>query len=145
MYHTFTKNVLLILLGSILALNVSADFLLYKNKQPQAVLLVKNKADKLKLQGYLNQFSAELKKHAVKELPVFVGKAPAGKNIVSLVLKDDPNPLKTFDFVIDFPTKNQMRITGNSTSAIRFAFHHILDAHANGGSMWLPPKWSKGN
>ena len=41
MYHTFTKNVLLILLGSILALNVSADFLLYKNKQPQAVLLVK--------------------------------------------------------------------------------------------------------
>ena len=144
MYHTFTKNVLLILLSSILALNVSADFLLYKNKQPQAVLLVKNKADKLKLQGNINLFSAELKKHAVKELPVFVGKAPAGKNIVSLVLKDDPNPLKTFDFVIDFPAKNQMRITGNSTSAIRFAFHHILDAHAKRRIYVAPSKVVKG-
>lgn len=104
------------------------DFFLYKNKQPQAVIIA-SKADKGKLQGKVNYLNAELKKHGLPALSYGL-KGVAGKGTIQLVLHNEPAPLKMFDFTIDFPAKDTMRITGNSDNAIYFAFNHILDKYA---------------
>lgn len=104
------------------------EFYLYRNKQPQAVI-VASKTDKQKLQGVVTEFNAELQKHGVPALP-YGQKSVAGKGTVQLVLNNEPSPLKKFEFVIEFPAKDVMKITGNSNLAINFAFNHILDKYA---------------
>lgn len=111
----------------------AADFVLYKNGKPQADLLLEDissftKQEQKYILNIVDYFHSSVKKCKLPEMKLIRKRSAAGNKGV-LILSPVKKTLEKMDeYVIDFPSRNTMRITCSHNS-LKYALDDLLQKH----------------